>query len=243
MVTPRKWTLENLIVEASKYTTLKDFRTKSEGAYKAYLSQGKPEKILSAFEYARGYWTEESALKEAQKYESRWEFQQGSGGAYRFLWKLDLLGSVFEPLDKSSWCEKSVEKVAKGLPDRKTLRSKFPGAYGYAVRNNMLDSLFGPTLNTPSCDNDVVYLWRPKGYKNTYKVGVTSKRLGHERINYVSRKSSLEVDEVIFIETDDARSLEGKILSENSEYGFFPSFSGSTEFRTIKDPYAYLVGK
>jgi hypothetical protein len=187
----------------------------------------------------RTYWSVDTALKEAQKYESRWEFQKGSGGAYRFLWKRDLLDKAFEPYEVNSWCYETVKEVASKLPDRKSLKREYPGAHKYAYTHGILNELFGGTLNTPSCDNDVVYLWRPKGYKNVYKVGITSKRLGDERIRYVSRKSMLEVDEVIFIETDNARQLEEQILSESDPYGFFPSFSGSTEFRIIQDAYKY----
>lgn len=235
MTTFRKWSLENLKIEASKYDSLKDFRSKSEGAYKAYLKHGKPKEILESLSVCRTYWTEETALEEANLYESRWDFQNGSGGAYRFLWKRGLLEKAFDPLELNTWCEDSVRQAAKEFYDRKSFKSKLGGAFKFAYNNDMLDELFGGTLNTPKCDNDVLYLWRPKGYKNVYKVGITSKRLGDERIRHVANKGGLEVSEVIFIETDDAKALEAKILSGSEAYGFYPKFSGSTEFRIIKN--------
>ena len=240
MITPRKWTLDNLITEASKYDTLKDFRKNSEGAYKAYLTQGKPKEVSQHFDDGRIAWTEVTALREAEKYESRWDFQRGSSGAYRFLWKLDLLDKVFPPLVVKSWDKSSVREAAKGVVDRTSFKRDFPGAHKFAYNNNMLDELFGDTFNTPKCDNDVVYFWRPSGYKNVYKVGITSKRLGNSRINYVANKSGLDVAEFFFVVTDDAKQLETKVLSENSEYGFFPKFSGSTEFRIIPNLNSYL---
>lgn len=232
---PRKWTLEKLIKEASKYKTLKDFRTYSESAYKSYVSQGKPAEVSSVFEPFREYWTEASAKQEALKYKSRWDFQQKSAGAYRFLWKANLLDEVFDPHEVNAWCEASVRKVAEGTPDRSTFKRDFAGAYKFAYYRGMLSELFGDNYNTPYCDNDVVYIWRPKGFKKVYKVGITSERLKDRRIKYVSRKSGLEVDEAIYLKTEDARSLEATILADNEPYGFFPSFSGSTEFRIIPD--------
>lgn len=236
---PRKWTLEKLVEEASKYETLKDFRLNSEGAYKAYVKQGKPQEVSSVFKHFRGYWTEETAKLEAQKYKSRWEFQKNSGGAYRFLWKADLLSDVFGPYEIRSWCEDTVREAALGVPDRTTFKREFAGAHKFAYENNLLDELFGETYNTPCCDNNVVYIWRPKGYKKVYKIGITSDRLKDSRVKYVSKKSGLEVEEVIYLKVSNARELEARILSENKPYGFFPSFSGSTEFRVIPDVSIY----
>lgn len=236
---PRKWTLERLVQEASKYKTLKDFRLSSESAYKSYVSQGKPVEVLSIFEPFREFWTEATAKQEALKYRRRWDFQQNSAGAYRFLWKADLLDEVFAPYEVNTWCEASVREAAKGVPNRSTFKRDFAGAYKFAYYRKMLSELFGDSYNTPSCDNDVVYIWRPKGFKKVYKVGVTSERLKDRRIKYVSRKSGLEVDEVIYLTAKDARALEATILSNNKPYGFFPSFSGSTEFRIIPDITVY----
>lgn len=236
---PRKWTLDNLVREASKYKTLKDFRLNSESAYKSYISQGKPTEVSSIFEPFREYWTESAAKEEALKYGSRWHFQKNSGGAYRFLWKAGLLDEVFGPHEINTWCETSVREAAKDVPDRTTFKRDFAGAHKYAYERGLLNELFGDNHNTPSCDNNVVYIWRPKGFKKVYKVGVTSERLKDSRIKYVSRKSGLEVDEVIYLKTEDARSLEATILADNEPYSFFPSFSGSTEFRIIPDVTIY----
>ena len=241
MIIPRKWTLDNLINEANKYSTLKDFRTGSESAYKAYLTQGKPQEVSSLFCGVRTFWTEESATQEAKRYNSRWDFQQKSGGAYRFLWKLDLLDKVFIPAVKHSWCKNSVTIAAKDSVDRTSFKKAFPGAHKFAYNNRMLSELFGDTFNTPKCDNDIVYFWRPEGYKNVYKVGITSKRLGDERINYVANKSGLNIEELFFVVTEDAKLLESKVLEENEAYGFFPKFSGSTEFRVIHNLDKYLM--
>jgi len=242
MSTPRKWTLDKLVEEASKYGTLKDFRLGSEGAYKAYLTQGKPKEVSDHLDCGRTIWTEYTARLEAKKYSRRWDFQRGSGGAYRFLWKSGALDEIFDPITNYVWDEESVRLAALGLLDRRSFKAKFPGAYKFAYNNSLLESLFGVTLNTPKCDNDLVYLWRPFGYKNVYKVGITSKRLGSERVNYVSNKSGLGVAEVFFIEAKDAKALESKILGDNQPYGFFPKFSGSTEFRVIPKLEDYLEG-
>lgn len=232
---PRKWTLEKLVEEASKYGCMKDFRKGSEGAYKAYISQGKPNEVLRMFPDTRSYWTLESAKEEALKYNTRWDFQCSSAGAYRFLWKLGELDDVFGEYTTQTWDNKSVELCAKLCSSRTEFKYNFPGAHKYAYQNGMLVDLFGETYNTPECDYDVIYVWKPIGIPDVYKIGVTSERLGDRRVKYVCRKSGLKCDWCKFIYTNAAKKLEQDILSSFAPYQFENPFSGSTEFRYIPD--------
>jgi hypothetical protein len=235
MLKPRKWTLDKIVEEASKYDSLKDFRIGSESAYKAYINQGKPLEVLSIFPDTRTYWTTDSAKEEALKYNSRWDFQCGSAGAYRFLWKLGELDSIFEEYSTNSWDKTSIELYAKLCSSRTEFKYNFPGAHKAAYQRGMLEGLFGETYNTPKCDYDVVYIWKPVGFTDVYKIGITSKRLGDRRIKYVCLKSGLDCDWCKFVYTPDAKEIETHLLNSFDHYVFQDSFSGSTEFRYIPD--------
>lgn len=87
-------------------------------------------------------------------------------------------------------------------------------------------------------DNDIIYLWKAKNIsfqnKPVYKIGITSKRLGSERIRSVSLSSGFQFDILLFRNTKRAKYLETQML----KFGLIPDlnkFDGCTEFRALND--------
>ncbi len=87
-------------------------------------------------------------------------------------------------------------------------------------------------------DNDVIYVWRAKNIifngLNVYKIGITSKRLGINRIKKVSKSSSFESEILLYKYAKNAKHLESKML----EFGQIPDyekFDGKSEFRALNE--------
>jgi hypothetical protein len=76
---PRKWTLDKLKAEASKYTRRVDFQQKSCGAYLSARRQGLLDLLCSHMqEPATKPFSEEEILEIAKKFKTRTEFQKNS---------------------------------------------------------------------------------------------------------------------------------------------------------------------
>lgn len=232
----RKLDFKTLLEIVQQYETRGQFREGDGSAYKKALEHPESDYIFSHLKSDRQKWDHDRVRAEASKYTERYAFQKGSGGAYRYAFRNGMLDDLFPDSVKEpvSWCHASVKAEASKYQHRTDFKLNSSGAHKYAYQHRMLDELFGETYNTPSCDNDVVYLWKVKGCP-VYKIGVTSKRLGDRRIRYVCRKGNLECEESHLVEVKDAALVEKALLSYGRPFEFGKPFSGSTEFRNLTD--------
>ncbi len=101
----KPWTIEDLKLEVGKYKTLKDFRTKSGGAYVAARKLGVMKDITSSLRSetcrnsgwrSKGYWTEERVREVAKKFKTKRDFKKAYSGAYH---KAKTLG-IFEEITR-----------------------------------------------------------------------------------------------------------------------------------------------
>ena len=73
---PRKWTKEALLKSASKYTAVRDWRTKEPSAYATASQQNMLPELTAHMKklIVHGYWTEERILDSAKKFDqiSKW---------------------------------------------------------------------------------------------------------------------------------------------------------------------------
>ncbi len=87
-------------------------------------------------------------------------------------------------------------------------------------------------------DNDIIYLWKAKEIyfqkKPVYKIGITSKRLGTERIKTVSLTSGFDFEILLFRNSKRAKYLESQML-KIGDIPDFEKFDGCTEFRALDD--------
>jgi hypothetical protein len=80
--------------------------------------------------------------------------------------------------------------------------------------------------------NDVVYIWRDAG-SDLHKVGVTSARIGEDRINICRRHNGMDPRIVFMLKVDDARAVESKLLELGTDPDLDSSIDGYTEFRRL----------
>ncbi len=81
-------------------------------------------------------------------------------------------------------------------------------------------------------DNNIIYVWK---YDDMYKIGITSKRRGTGRIYDVAKSGNMRADILHYVEVDDARLIEKKLLGYGDPVRFDYKFDGSTEFRYLTD--------
>jgi hypothetical protein len=97
----------------------------------------------------------------------------------------------------------------------------------------------------PVSDNDTIYLWRANDIThngmNVYKVGITSARLGDQRIAHVADVSGFTPTIVRLRKvTESARLIERRLLEMGQDPGF-TGFGGCTEFRAFTDDEVQFV--
>ena len=82
-------------------------------------------------------------------------------------------------------------------------------------------------------DNDAVYFYEFEYARTTlYKIGLTSVRLGDERIKDVMKKAGCQPSNIFIWQVDNAREIEQKMLAVGTQQEFY-SGHGSTEMRIL----------
>jgi hypothetical protein len=85
-----KWTLEACVAEAQKYTTIKQWRTKSESSYQAAFKKNWIDDCSSHMSRAlhkKDHWTLKRCIEDAKLYKTKSEWQQGRRSGYSFAIK------------------------------------------------------------------------------------------------------------------------------------------------------------
>jgi len=243
----RKWGEVKIRNEAANYNTKREFEV---GCPSAYVAANKRHPGLLSELFGSNYspvqskWDEIEIRKEAAKYGSRKDFARGSHGAYNMARKLNLADQLFPPKIRADWTEATVRSEAKKYGSVVEFQRECGSGYNFANRLGIVWNLGFPEDRAPS-DNNAIYIWRAVGQvyngNPVYKIGVTSARLGTDRIERCSRSNGFDF-EIICCETVQCRGtdLEKKllILGENPR---FVGFDGCTEFRALSDSALYAA--
>jgi len=103
------------------------------------------------------------------------------------------------------------------------------------IMNSHLNGCGCPKCANSRSDNDCLYVWQIEN-TNVYKIGITSQKRGHTRINQVASRHNIKPIIVAYIKVDDAYRLENKIHKIfKSEQSIIKNGDGYTEFRTLND--------
>lgn len=107
------------------------------------------------------------------------------------------------------------------------------GAVSFAVKKGFWPAIVSH-MDRLNSDYDAIYMW---GYADggdmVCKFGVTSQRLGTERIDSVSRKSGINPEFLILAKSNKALDAE-RSLKNIGRHEHLSGFNGSTEFRRLK---------
>ena len=118
---PAKWTDELLKNSASKYETVKEWRTKEESAYATASARGLLKELTKRMIKIgeKGYWTKEKVKQSALKYKTKVEWITNEPAAYRACLKnswIDELTNHMTPIgNKKMRCVYSISVVGKKI--------------------------------------------------------------------------------------------------------------------------------
>ena len=145
------WNDEKVIEEAKKYTTLKEFRENSSGAYDYAHDKkdlfGKIKEFLKARRKPNGYWNYERCYDEAKKYTTLIDFHDKSSSAYNsakdngwlenFIW----LETTRNKNYGKDYSIKELNELSKQCINRREFKEKYYHAWNYARKNGLIKEL------------------------------------------------------------------------------------------------------
>jgi hypothetical protein len=236
------WTDEMLAAEAEKYETRGAFAEGNSGAYSTARKRGILNAICGHMEAQSTCWTDEMLGAEAAKYETRKAFKKGNSGAYSTARKRGILDAICGHMEvqRIHWTYEMLAAEAEKYETRKAFEKGNAGAYNTARKRGILDAICEHMVaGYTAGDNDAIYIWRAVGHrhngKDVYKIGVTSTRLGDQRIQTVANVIDTEADIVIL------KAVEGRatdVERELHKVGDDPQYvgmDGATEFRAMDE--------
>lgn len=146
----KKWTFENLLAEAIKYKTKKEFRENNSSAYSAAKKYKLINDICKHMVCKEikpsGYWNYENCKKEALKYKTLKEFIENSKSAYRVSNKNGWVKEFSEWYTKSKKESKYTISYCKNLVNNintiSDFKRKYPYAYKVICKNKWNNKLF-----------------------------------------------------------------------------------------------------
>lgn len=175
--------------------------------------------------------------KAAKDCSSRGEFKKKYPQMHMAAHKRGIFKSVCSHMPAArtapKWSLCKVYNLARQYSTQGEFIKNHSGAMDYAVSKGILP-LITAHMERLNSDYDAVYIW---GYADgadlVCKIGVTSQRLGMERIKSVSQKSGLPCEFVILAKSDKALDAE-RALKEIGQHEPLSGFNGATEFRRFK---------
>lgn len=145
-----------------------------------------------------------------------------------------LTNHMAAPMTRDKWSAGKIMESAFQFSNISKWCKSYPGAYDAALRLGILSNATDH-MERHLSSYDVVYIWGENlGNNWLCKVGVTSERLGMERIESVSQKSGV-VCEFSIIAKSSCALIAEKFLKKLGEDSLLNGFNGSTEFRILNN--------
>ncbi|AUR95685.1 hypothetical protein NVP1210O_63 [Vibrio phage 1.210.O._10N.222.52.C2] len=232
----RKWDEESVRYAASKCSSLGEFHANHRGAAAYASKHGINNLIKSKFER----WTKEKVHNLALMYDSRSEFYENHSSAKDAAKRLGVLELICSHMKvkRVRWTIKTLKAEAIKYDSRADFKRGSNGAYIYSRRRGLLNDICHHMGGRKKSDLNVIYMWEAVGFKHNkkqvYKVGVTSKRLGDERVYICASRSGCDVDGLVMAECESATNVESELLKigDNPKY---IGHDGASEFRAMSD--------
>ncbi len=254
------WTEATLVEFVTRHgiTSLVDWRRRHSGSYSTATNAGVQMAVVAAMGWVkkrRDFWTYETLLANARASGASRsaEWARLEAGAYTTALNKKLIQKIREelgwPEDKkkprsvSVWTKEMLIALVKkeGIKSVEEFCRKHVGAASSAYYHGFMDDIsdaagFDRNART---DADVTYLWGTDAVyngKRVYKSGVTSSRLGDQRMREVAAAGGFVYEPIAVCKTKprQAYRLEKKVLrlGDNPGYG---GFNGASEFRALSD--------
>ncbi len=236
-----KWTEDKLHKEALKYEYRREFQDGSKGAYLKARSIGLLDKICAHMKTKKVTWTKQKAMNEALKYNTKNAFWIGCKSAYDYLVRngLEDEGTSHMITVRKNYTNEALFKIAKKYKYRSEFERCNYNAYNVAQTRGILKEICSHMEYKSSVtDNDCIYIWKLVGEKwndiQLYKIGITSHRLGDNRVKVIANGMSVDFEIIIMKKVTNAIEYERELLNigENPKLS---GFEGATEIRALTD--------
>ena len=238
MTTQRmKITKKRVIAEAKKYKTTNEFRLKAAHLWDFARKNGFLSETKELMENPRIKWDEEAIREEAGKYSVKAEFIEKSQPAYKRALKLGIVDDVCSHMQQNIKITiEEAYRISLEYSDFGTFCALDQSAYTKLKREGVLYDMCTHLESKATSDKDVFYIWEMVGLsfygKRVYKIGVTSSRLGDDRIKRVSKRANVTQGQIIKIHTKSAKEIEQIALKYGDEVPL-ECFDGYTEVRAL----------
>lgn len=247
-MTKRKYgylTDARLIAEGKKFTSRGDWQRQGNSSYQTARKRGKAFLDLCCVHMdtdgmtRKPKHTREALMKSAEQFKNRYAWELGDRLTYvaakrRGSEFLDECCAHMTPAFR--WTRELCIETTANFRNVSQWQRESNGSYKAAVENGWYGDCVGHfEENLYGTDADVIYIWQVTG-TDTYKIGLTSQKMGEFRIWQCSRHNGMDANIILVASVDDAREIEQTLLALGEEVPEFGSeVDGYTEFRILSD--------
>ena len=218
------WTLERCKKAWSSYSSIKEFASKEASTYAAVKKNGWLKEMRESLESKKapnGHWTLKRCKEIWLSCESITDFMTKYPSTYSAVCKNGWIARMRKDFPdalapKGYWTLAKCRRAWRSCSSITEFVEKFGAAYSSCKRRGWLDAMrseLPPDYRYTS--NDIVYLWKTgllQNGKPVYKIGVTSKRRGKKRIEYVAKKHGTTHTVLRYEQCADAIAIENAVL-------------------------------
>lgn len=236
------WDKPKMAKSARRFRTRKEWKKGDDKAYQACHFRGwlNDPDITGHMQCGREKWKKPELIESARQFSTRGEWAKGDSKAYSaccdrgWLNDPDITGHMVAVLE--SWDKPKLVESARRFRTKNEWKKGDDNAYQACTRYGWLDDpdITGHMVpNDGVSDNDAVYFYEFEYARITlYKIGLTSVRLGDERIKYVMKEAGYQPSNIFIWRVDNAREIERRMLEVGTQQEFY-SGHGSTEMRIL----------
>jgi hypothetical protein len=184
------------------------------------------------------FWSKCEVAHAASHYNTRQDLKKNNEKAYQAAhhngWIDDVCSHMLEPSigRRVYWTFEMTKVEALKYRTREEFNRGSCGAYGAAKRNKWLPGVCGHMTDGLRSDHNAFYIWRVP-HTDIYKIGVTSFRLGLQRVREVASKIAVVPELILFRHCASAVALETSALNITEKVTGLSGFTGASEFRKM----------
>ena len=230
---------DELIEEARRYPTREAFKRGSKVGSGVIYQRGLSEVAFAHMPLLHRHVSHEHLRSSALKYSRRVDFQNLDKNDYQLARKYGILDDVCSHMPdcaRDLWTEERVRREMSTQTSRYGA-SKFSQPMVRAAKRLGVWGELTEDMPSRGTDNNVIYIWRAVGERfngeKVYKVGVTSERLGDDRMDHVAGRSGFVSELVTKRTVVKASVVEKKLLRIGSSPGYV-GINGGSEFRAMR---------
>ena len=233
------WTYQICADSAAGYKGRGAWARDHHAAYRAAQKNGWIDSIFPIrLKAVARSWDFDSCVKSAAPFSGKGEWSKANPSAYQAARKEGWLDAIF-PTRKgrlSKWTLNACMEKAKEYSFQKQWQEGHPASFYAAYREGFLEQCtehMGLSPRSPS-DYDCIYMWEST-LPGVYKIGITSQRLGKDRILKCSYRSNMECKRIVFMQpADNALAIEKDLLGLGEIFDGADG-DGRTEFRVLSN--------